>query len=118
MLFKKTGKLPAYEGEERVDVRSVNDYVTREGERYVFTPPDWIEDLIIVEANIAKVTKEGTVAAGTQVLDHLVDMGVNGLWLTPIFDNEGNANKVSQILQLVQLLKLKIYSVMDIMQYS
>ena len=95
MLFKKIGKLPAYEGEERVDVRSVNDYVTREGERYVFTPPDWIEDLIIVEANIAKVTKEGTVAAGTQVLDHLAQMGVNGLWLTPIFDNEGNANKVS-----------------------
>ena len=95
MLFRKKDRLPAYEGKARVNAGDVDRYVKEKDGRYVFTPPEWIEDLIIVEANIAKVTREGTVAAGTQVLDHLADMGVNGLWLTPIFDNEGNANKVS-----------------------
>lgn len=47
--------------------------------------PDWVNDLIIVEANIANVS--GTLEnAKTQIVDHLAEMGVNGLWLTPIGD--------------------------------
>ena len=45
--------------------------------------PDWVNDLIIVEANIKNVS--GTLEnAKTQIVDHLAQMGVNGLWLTPI----------------------------------
>lgn len=96
MLFKKRNRLPAYEGNERVTVENVGGYVSLENGKYKFKPPRWIEKLVIVEANIAKVTREGTFyAAQTEVIDHLADMGVNGLWVTPIFDNEGNANTVS-----------------------
>lgn len=49
--------------------------------------PDWVNDLIIVEANIKNVS--GTLEnAKTQIVDHLATMGVNGLWLTPIGDSE------------------------------
>lgn len=48
--------------------------------------PDWVNDLIIVEANIKNVS--GTLEkAKTQIVDHLAQMGVNGLWLTPIGDS-------------------------------
>ena len=48
--------------------------------------PDWVNDLIIVEANIKNVS--GTLEnAKTQIIDHLAQMGVNGLWLTPIGDS-------------------------------
>ena len=96
MLFKKTKKLPIYEGDERVTYENVGNYVSFTDGKYKFTPPSWIEKLVIVEANIAKVTEEGSFAAATtEVLDHLEDIGANGLWLTPIFDNNGNANVVS-----------------------
>ena len=96
MLFKEKRTLPQYAGHERVNFQNAHGYVNVIDGKYKFTPPSWIEKLVIVEANIAKVTKEGTLAAATtEVLDHLSDMGVNGLWLTPIFDNEGNANVVS-----------------------
>ena len=96
MIFKEKNRLPLYEGDERVTSENVDDYVSFVDGRYKFTPPRWIEKLVIVEANIAKVTKDGTFASATgEVLDHLAEMGVNGLWLTPIFDNEGNANTVS-----------------------
>ena len=96
MFFRQKNRLPLYEGGESVTAENVGDYISLNNGRYKFTPPRWIEKLVIVEANIAKVTKEGTFAAATtEVLDHLVDMGVNGLWVTPIFDNRGNANVVS-----------------------
>ena len=45
--------------------------------------PEWVNDLIIVEANIKNVS--GNLEnAKTQIVDHLAQMGVNGLWLTPI----------------------------------
>ncbi len=47
--------------------------------------PDWVNDLIIVEANIANVSGD-LEAAKTQIVDHLAQMGVNGLWITPIGD--------------------------------
>ena len=96
MFFKEKNKLPLYAGNERVTAENVSQYVSYVDGKYKFIPPQWIEKLVIVEANIAKVTADGTLAtATTEVLDHLSEMGVNGLWLTPIFDNTGNANEVS-----------------------
>ena len=96
MFSKRKYTLPKYAGDERVTADNVGSYVSNVDGKYRFTPPDWIEKLVIIEANIAKVTTEGTFAAATtELIDHLVDTGVNGLWLTPIFDNEGNANVVS-----------------------
>ena len=96
MFFHSKKRLPTYIGNESVVAQTVEKYVSYADGKYRFTPPRWIEDLVIVEANIAKVTPEGTFATATgELLDHMADMGVNGLWVTPFFDNEGNANTVS-----------------------
>ena len=50
--------------------------------------PDWVKSLIIAEITIARCTEEGTFEAAVEVLDHYQEMGVNGLWVTPIFDTD------------------------------
>lgn len=53
---------------------------------------DWIKDLVMVEIHLRTFTKERTLAAAIEKLDHFVEMGVNGLWITPVSDRgiEGN----------------------------
>lgn len=48
--------------------------------------PDWVKTLILAELRIETATPEGTFAAATRVLDHYAEMGVNGLWIDPIFE--------------------------------
>ena len=48
--------------------------------------PDWVKDLIIVELRLATATSEGTIKAAYRLLDHYSEMGVNGIWLTPVYD--------------------------------
>jgi hypothetical protein len=47
--------------------------------------PDWVKSLIIAEVRLETATPEGTFAAGTKVLDHYAEMGVNCLWIDPIW---------------------------------
>lgn len=47
--------------------------------------PDWVKSLIMVNFPIEAATPEGTFAAATKVLDHYAEMGVNGLWINPIW---------------------------------
>lgn len=54
-----------------------------DGEAYT---PDWVNDLIIMEANLANATEEGTLESSYRIIDHLAQLGVNGLWITPIGD--------------------------------
>ena len=51
--------------------------------------PDWVNDLMIVEANLANATPEGTLESSRRVVDHVASLGVNGLWITPIGDRSG-----------------------------
>lgn len=50
--------------------------------------PDWVKTLVIAELRIETATPEGTFAAATKVLDHYAEMGVNGLWIDPIYDRD------------------------------
>ena len=54
--------------------------------------PDWIKGLIMAEIHLRTFTKEKTLAAAIEKLDHFVEMGVNCLWITPVNDRgiEGN----------------------------
>ncbi|MHB1452620.1 MAG: alpha-amylase family glycosyl hydrolase [Saccharofermentanales bacterium] len=52
--------------------------------------PDWVKTLFIAEITVARCTEEGTFDSAVAVLDHYQEMGVNGLWLTPIFDSSQN----------------------------
>ena len=46
--------------------------------------PDWVKSLILVEANVTTAAADGKLGGMDRVLDHLAEMGVNGLWITPI----------------------------------
>lgn len=51
----------------------------------------WTSDLIIGEVNLSTATDEGTIASAEKVLDHYAEMGVNGIWLTPVYERgDGN----------------------------
>lgn len=50
--------------------------------------PDWVKTLIMAEVRIETATPEGTFTAATKVLDHYAEMGVNGLWIDPIYDRD------------------------------
>ena len=49
--------------------------------------PDWVKSLIIVEVNPETASENGKFSGMTRCLDHLEEVGVNGVWITPI--NEG-----------------------------
>ncbi len=87
--------LPPYRGGVRLDRSTVGAHLWVDENGMQIQTPDWVRELIIVQANIAKVTQKGSFASSIPVLDHLRDMGVNGLWVTPFFENQGNANKTS-----------------------
>lgn len=50
------------------------------------TTPDWVKSLIIAEMRIETATPEGTLKAAVSVLDHYKEAGINGIWVTPVFD--------------------------------
>lgn len=48
--------------------------------------PDWASSLIFGTANLDNATPEGTLEAAVKVLDHYAEMGINGLWILPVYD--------------------------------
>ncbi len=52
---------------------------------YEFTAPDWARDAVLYEVNVRQYTEEGTFAAFGEHLEELKEMGINTLWLMPIF---------------------------------
>lgn len=58
--------------------------------------PEWVDTLILAELRIETATPEGTFQAAERVLDHYAEMGVNGLWITPIYDRNRSADNLIQ----------------------
>ncbi len=54
--------------------------------------PDWVKTLIMAEFRIETATPEGTFASATKVLNHYAEMGVNGLWINPIYERGSKGN--------------------------
>ena len=54
--------------------------------------PDWTDELVLVEIHPETATREGTVASLVPVLDHLAALGVNGVWITPIYEKGPGGN--------------------------
>ncbi|MDD3154320.1 MAG: alpha-amylase family glycosyl hydrolase, partial [Victivallaceae bacterium] len=73
--------LPAYKPDSQVKMERSADGKTE--------TPDWIKSLILVEVRIDTASTDGTIKGLDKVLDHLAQLGVNGVWLTPPI-NEGN----------------------------
>jgi len=62
--------------------------VPHEGVRMEGLSPDWVKSLIIAEFRIETATEEGTFDAAIPLLDHYAEMGVNALWIGPIYDRK------------------------------
>ena len=54
--------------------------------------PDWVKTLIMQEIHIETATPAGTFEAAVEVLDHYAEMGVNGIWVTPIYEKGPGGN--------------------------
>ncbi len=54
--------------------------------------PDWVKTLIMAECRIETATPEGTFASATRMLDHYAEMGVNGIWIDPIWERGSKGN--------------------------
>lgn len=50
------------------------------------TTPEWVKSLVIAEVNIDTVSTDGMFTGMIKALDHLAETGINGIWLTPIYD--------------------------------
>jgi hypothetical protein len=62
--------------------------VPHEGVRMEGLSPDWVKSLIIAELRIETATEKGTFDAAIPLLDHYAEMGVNTLWIGPIYDRK------------------------------
>jgi hypothetical protein len=51
-----------------------------------------VKTLIMAQFRIETATPEGTFASATKVLDHYAEMGVNGLWINPIWERGSKDN--------------------------
>lgn len=60
---------------------SVSDTISKKA----FVEPDWLKSANIYEVNIRQYTPEGTMNAFAKHLPRLKDMGVDILWLMPVF---------------------------------
>ncbi len=56
------------------------------------TVPDWADELVLVEVHPETATREGTLKSLVPVLDHLAALGVNGVWITPIYEKGPGGN--------------------------
>ncbi|MFA7206883.1 MAG: alpha-amylase family glycosyl hydrolase [Saccharofermentanales bacterium] len=63
--------------------------------------PDWVKSLVIAQIRIESISEEGTFTAALPALDYLQDLGVSGVWVSPVFEkgiDEDNINndKINQ----------------------
>lgn len=74
--------MPKYVTDDKVKLEPNGDLMS----------PDWVKTLIVEEVNVAKASPNGKFSGMTYVLDHLQEMGVNGIWLDPIYDGKHYLN--------------------------
>lgn len=78
---------PAYIDNSDLIPKYVEDqYVKMEDSGGGLMSPDWVKSLVIAQVIIARATEEGTFQSAVKVLDHYQEMGISGIWLSPIMD--------------------------------
>ncbi len=55
--------------------------------------PEWVKELIVAQFRVEAVSKEGNFDSAVKVLDHYQEMGVNGIWLNPIYQRSDTNRK-------------------------
>ena len=59
--------------------------------------PDWVKHIVLAQMRVESATPEGTFQSAVSVLDHYQELGVNALWLTPIYDKGETGNGYGNI---------------------
>ncbi len=54
--------------------------------------PDWVKTLIMAEVRVETAAPGGTLANASKFLNHYSTMGVNGLWIDPIWERDRSVN--------------------------
>ncbi len=71
------------------------------------TNPRWIRDAVVYEIFVPAFSPEGTLDGITARLPSLRDLGVNTLWLMPIFDNNGTVNEFNGGYDIVDFMTVE-----------
>ena len=61
----------------------------------IIETPDWVDSLIIVELRPDTASIGGTFAECYDLIDFYAEVGVNGIWLTPVYDKSEIGNGYS-----------------------
>ncbi|MCQ2485169.1 MAG: alpha-amylase family glycosyl hydrolase [Clostridia bacterium] len=61
----------------------------------IIETPDWVDSLIIVEVRPDTASVGGTFAECYDLIDFYAEVGVNGIWLTPVYDKSEIGNGYS-----------------------
>lgn len=77
-IFSLTFNSCKQDPESGTDVKTAN-------QELVFGLPDWAKNAVIYEVNVRQFTPEGTFNSFASHLDRIDDMGVDILWLMPIY---------------------------------
>lgn len=54
--------------------------------------PEWIADMILAEVHIATAAEDGTLLTAKKIVDFYAEVGVNAIWLCPIYDRSNIGN--------------------------
>jgi hypothetical protein len=84
--------MPKYVADDKVSLISAG-----EGSDDGLYTPEWAKSLVMMEVRILTATPEGTLKSAVRVLDHAAQMGVNALWITPIYDRAPGGNGYGNI---------------------
>ncbi|MCQ2472399.1 MAG: alpha-amylase family glycosyl hydrolase [Clostridia bacterium] len=63
----------------------------------IIESPDWVDSLIMVEVRPDTASIGGTFAECYDLIDFYAEVGVNGIWLTPVYDKGENGNGYSNL---------------------
>jgi len=70
--------------------------------------PQWVRDTRIYSLFFKSFTAEATIAAATQKLDYIKDMGFNVIWVLPVMDVEGEIDRNTNIgYNIINLYKIE-----------
>lgn len=77
--------LPPYKPDEKVQLEPSNPEKT-------LLSPDWIKELVITEVRLETNSLARTIPKATPMLKHYASLGVNALWVVPIYEKGPGGN--------------------------
>lgn len=99
LIFQTSASVSAV---DKTDNSELLKYVTSEETKLsksycdgIIKTPDWVDSLIIVEVRPDTASIGGTFAECYDLIDFYAEVGVNGIWLTPVYDKSDIGNGYS-----------------------